>query len=154
MRGSNTAAPPSIRMRTSPRGASWTISQLNLALTSAGKLYRQARARSALLLAAERRSVGRRAPRAGARNRALGSGIKHDVQPPRVNPVGVLESPPEFAHSPRSYSVALRVAAIGVLGAFLVTGIATTVYSFATYCITTQAGAPAPPPTSFDRGRP
>ena len=64
------------------------------------------------------------------------------MQIPRVNPVGLIDRPTGYRSSPRAYSVMLRLAAAVVLGAFLLVGIATTVYSLGDYCLTTYAGVP------------
>ena len=68
------------------------------------------------------------------------------MQAPRVNPVGIVEHPPGYAASARPFSLAFRAVAAIVLLGFTSVGIATTVLSLASYCITSEAGAPAPFP--------
>ncbi len=72
------------------------------------------------------------------------------MEPPRVNPVGITEHPPGYGARTRRYPVGLRVLAAGVLLAFLVVGVATTVASLGAYCLTsdaadTRALPPRPP---------
>jgi hypothetical protein len=59
-----------------------------------------------------------------------------------VNPVGIVEDPAAYVGTPRAYSARLRLAAIAILGAFVVGGVGTTVYSLGAYCLTTWAGVP------------
>lgn len=63
---------------------------------------------------------------------------------PRVNPVGILERPPDYTSAPRAYSPGLRLAAIIILGAFVLVSVATTVHSLGVYCLTSHAGIPTP----------
>lgn len=66
------------------------------------------------------------------------------LESPRVNPVGLPEVPPSFARCPREYSRAVRLVAAGVLFVFGSVGVAATVLSLGSYCLTSQAGVPAP----------
>jgi hypothetical protein len=66
------------------------------------------------------------------------------IQPPRVNPVGISESPEGYHATPRQYPRAVRVGAALILGAFLAVSLTTSAYSLATYCLTTYAGVPFP----------
>jgi len=61
------------------------------------------------------------------------------MEPPRVNPVGLLETPPELASSPRRYSRRLRLLAVLLLALFFGTTVVTTVISLGRYCLTTDA---------------
>ena len=61
------------------------------------------------------------------------------MEPPRVNPVGILETAPEFASSPRRYPPWLRLLAGLLLALFFGETVATTVVSFGRYCLTTDA---------------
>ena len=66
------------------------------------------------------------------------------VQPPRVNPVGVVETPAGYTRTPRQLPGPLRIAAAALLLAFGVVGTATTVQSLGRYCLTSQASAASP----------
>ena len=59
---------------------------------------------------------------------------------PRVNPVGLPETPRDFRTSPRAYSPPTRIAALAVLAIFSSVVVASTVYSLTAYCLTSQAG--------------
>lgn len=61
---------------------------------------------------------------------------------PRVNPVGLVETPEGYSRRPRSYPAGLRLAAAVVLGAFVVVSVTTTVYTLGAYCLTSHAGFP------------
>jgi hypothetical protein len=61
------------------------------------------------------------------------------MEPPRVNPVGILETPPELESSPRRYSRRLRLLAILMLALFFGATVVTTVISLGRYCLTTDA---------------
>ena len=61
---------------------------------------------------------------------------------PRVNPIGIVERPPDQTARPRTYPTRLRVPAVLVLGVFAAVSIATTVFSLGAYCLTTYAGSP------------
>lgn len=63
------------------------------------------------------------------------------MQPPRVDPVGVVESPEGWVRSPRRHGAPLRVAAALLLAAFLAVGTATTVWSLGAWCLTSHAGS-------------
>jgi hypothetical protein len=59
---------------------------------------------------------------------------------PRVNPIGILESPEGFAASPRRFSRGMRTLAVFLLLAFAAVTVATTVASLGSYCLTTEPG--------------
>lgn len=61
------------------------------------------------------------------------------VQPPRVNPVGLLVPPDEPSASPRRFSRAQRLLAGLFVALFLLVTVATTVVSLGRYCLTTDA---------------
>lgn len=61
------------------------------------------------------------------------------MEPPRVNPVGILETAPEFESLPRRYSRRLRVLAALLLALFFAATVVTTVISLGRYCLTTDA---------------
>lgn len=61
------------------------------------------------------------------------------MEPPRVNPIGILETEPGFDSSPRRYSPRLRLLAVLLLALFFGTTVVTTVVSFGRYCLTTDA---------------
>lgn len=67
---------------------------------------------------------------------------------PRVNSVGILEFPGSYEATPRRLPAVLRLVAACVLIAFVAVGTVTTVVSFGAYCLTSHAGAPAPPEPS------
>ena len=57
---------------------------------------------------------------------------------PRVSPVGILESPAEFAASPRGFSRPLRLFAGLLLALFLAATVVSSVVSLGSYCLTTD----------------
>lgn len=59
---------------------------------------------------------------------------------PRVSPVGIVEQPPGYRSRVRRYPASIRVAAMLVLGAFLLVAVTTTVVSLGAYCLTSYAG--------------
>lgn len=61
------------------------------------------------------------------------------MEPPRVNPIGILETEPDFVSSPRRYSPRLRLLAGLLLALFFGVTVVTTVVSFGRYCLTTDA---------------
>lgn len=61
------------------------------------------------------------------------------MEPPRVNPVGLLETPPDLASTPRRFSATLRLLASLLLVLFLLGTMVTTVISLGRYCLTTDA---------------
>jgi len=61
------------------------------------------------------------------------------MEPPRINPVGILEISPDFASSPRRYSRRLRLLAGLLLALFFTATVVTTVISLGRYCLTTDA---------------
>jgi len=65
---------------------------------------------------------------------------------PRVNPVGVLETPEEFRQSPRRYSSTIRIFAVALLACFVTAVLWTGASSLAQVCLTTYAGRPFPYP--------
>jgi hypothetical protein len=66
------------------------------------------------------------------------------MQLPRVNPVGILETPPGFRTRPRSHPTAIRLAAALVLVAFTIVVVVTSAVTLGEYCLTSHAGAPLP----------
>ncbi len=66
------------------------------------------------------------------------------MQPPRVSPVGVVEHPPGYATSARALPRPMRLAAAGILVAFLSVVAVTTAMSGGRYCLTSNAGSPSP----------
>jgi hypothetical protein len=66
------------------------------------------------------------------------------MQLPRVNPVGLLETPPDFQTRPRSHRPAIRVAAALVVAVFTIVVVVTSAATLGEYCLTSQAGAPLP----------
>ncbi len=66
------------------------------------------------------------------------------LQLPRVNPVGIMESPDSFETSPRKLPLALRLVAATILIAFTVVGTVTTVVTLGAYCLTSHAGSSNP----------
>jgi hypothetical protein len=60
------------------------------------------------------------------------------VDLPRVSPIGILESPPDFAVSPRRFSRPLRLFAGLLLALFLAATLASSVVSLGRYCLTTD----------------
>ena len=63
---------------------------------------------------------------------------------PRVNPIGLVESPGSFETSPRKLPMALRFVAATILVVFTVAGTVTTVVTLGAYCLTSHAGSPNP----------
>ena len=63
---------------------------------------------------------------------------------PRVNPVGLIESPHSYQTSPRKLPFALRLVAAAILIAFTAVGTVTTAVSLGAYCLTSHAGTPNP----------
>jgi len=61
------------------------------------------------------------------------------VEPPRVNPIGILETSPDMVSSPRRFSRRLRLLAGLLLALFFLGTVVTTVVSFGRYCLTTDA---------------
>jgi hypothetical protein len=61
------------------------------------------------------------------------------MEPPRVNPIGILETPEGFVSSPRRFSRPLRLLAGLLLALFFVATVVTTVVSLGRYCLTTDA---------------
>jgi hypothetical protein len=61
------------------------------------------------------------------------------MEPPRVNPIGILETPPDLASTPRRFSRPLRLLAGLLLALFFLGSVVTTVVSFGRYCLTTDA---------------
>lgn len=75
------------------------------------------------------------------------------MEPPRVNPIGILETGPDFVSSPRRYSLRLRLLTGLLLALFFGATVVTTVVSLGRYCLTTDAantrdlrGLPGPSP--------
>ncbi|MBW2425390.1 MAG: hypothetical protein JRG86_14155 [Deltaproteobacteria bacterium] len=66
------------------------------------------------------------------------------MQPPRVNPVGLVETPADFRTRPRSHRAGTRVAAALILVAFTIVVVVTSAATLGEYCLTSQAGAPLP----------
>lgn len=61
------------------------------------------------------------------------------MEPPRVNPIGLLETPSDFARTPRRFSALLRLLASLLLVLFLLGTMVTTVVSLGRYCLTTDS---------------
>jgi len=61
------------------------------------------------------------------------------MEPPRVNPIGLLESPGGFTSSPRPFSRPLRLLAGAMLAIFLAATVVSSVVSLGRYCLTTDA---------------
>jgi hypothetical protein len=61
------------------------------------------------------------------------------MEPPRVNPIGILETPADLASKPRRFSRPLRLFAGLLLAIFLLGTVVTTVVSLGRYCLTTDA---------------
>jgi hypothetical protein len=61
------------------------------------------------------------------------------MEPPRVNPIGLLETPSDLASAPRSFSRRLRLLAGLLLALFFLGTVVTTVISLGRYCSTTDA---------------
>ena len=66
------------------------------------------------------------------------------MEPPRVNPVGVVEQPEGYVVGPRALSLRHRVAAGIVLASFLAVVLVTTALSAGRYCLTSEASSPSP----------
>lgn len=61
------------------------------------------------------------------------------MEPPRVNPVGLLETPEDLVSTPRRFSRPLRLLAGLLLVLFLLGTMVTTVISLGRYCLTTDS---------------
>ncbi|HSS78890.1 MAG TPA: hypothetical protein VLV54_19375 [Thermoanaerobaculia bacterium] len=61
------------------------------------------------------------------------------MEPPRVNPIGILETPSDLATTPRRFSRPRRLLAGLLLAIFFLATVVTTVASFGRYCLTTDA---------------
>jgi hypothetical protein len=61
------------------------------------------------------------------------------MEPPRVNPIGLLETPADLAATPRRFSRPLRLLAGLLLALFLLGTMVTTVVSLGRYCLTTDS---------------
>jgi hypothetical protein len=61
------------------------------------------------------------------------------MEPPRINPVGLVEAPDDLAAMPRRFSRAQRLLAGLFIALFLLVTVATTVVSLGRYCLTTDA---------------
>ncbi|HEX3552631.1 MAG TPA: hypothetical protein VIA62_05335 [Thermoanaerobaculia bacterium] len=61
------------------------------------------------------------------------------MEPPRINPVGLLETSEDFAASPRRFSRPLRLFAGALLALFLAATVVSSVVSLGRYCLTTDA---------------
>ena len=70
--------------------------------------------------------------------------LPNTMEIPRVNPVGLIESPHSYQMSPRKLSFALRLVAAAILIAFTAVGTITTVVSLGAYCLTSHASTPSP----------
>ena len=60
------------------------------------------------------------------------------MEPPHVDPVGILRRPAGYAMRVRTYSGAQRGLAIALLSAFAFVVVATTVLSLGAYCLTSD----------------
>ncbi len=67
------------------------------------------------------------------------------MRPPQVSAVGVLEVPAGYTRTSRR-SGWLRGAAAVLLAVFFTVAVATAVSSLGSYCLTSNAGSPFPPP--------
>lgn len=61
------------------------------------------------------------------------------METPRVNPIGVVETPADFSSGPRRFSARLRLLAGLLLALFFLGTVVTTVVSLGRYCLTTDA---------------
>jgi hypothetical protein len=61
------------------------------------------------------------------------------VETPRVNPIGLVETPPDLHAAPRRFSGRLRLLAGLLLALFFLGTVVTTVVSLGRYCLTTDA---------------
>jgi hypothetical protein len=61
------------------------------------------------------------------------------MEPPRINPIGILETPEDYVSSPRRFSRPLRLLAGLLLALFFGATVVTTVVSLGRYCLTTDA---------------
>ena len=61
------------------------------------------------------------------------------MESPRVNPIGLVETPPGFPAAPRRFSGRLRLLAALLLALFFLGTVVTTVVSLGRYCLTTDA---------------
>ena len=61
------------------------------------------------------------------------------MESPRVNPIGLLETPPDLQAAPRRFSGRLRLLAGLLLALFFLGTVVTTVVSLGRYCLTTDA---------------
>jgi hypothetical protein len=61
------------------------------------------------------------------------------MEPPRVNPIGLLETPADLPASPRRFSPLSRLLALALLLLFLGATLVTTAFSLGRYCLTTDA---------------
>ena len=61
------------------------------------------------------------------------------MEPPRVNPIGILETPLDLPSSPRRFSRRLRLLAGLLLALFFLGTVVTTVVSLGRYCLTTDS---------------
>ncbi|MEM9176260.1 MAG: hypothetical protein AAGC67_13620 [Myxococcota bacterium] len=66
------------------------------------------------------------------------------IELPRVNPVGVTEVPDDFVRTPRRHPFLLRFFAAVLAAVFLAVVLGTGAASLATWCLTSDAGAPFP----------
>lgn len=63
---------------------------------------------------------------------------------PRVNPVGVTEIPAAFSQNPRRHSPLMRLFAGALVAIFTSVVLVTGAMSLASWCLTSDAGAPFP----------
>ncbi len=77
-----------------------------------------------------------------SRNRIRLVNVLPGMEIPRVGPLGLVHRPEGYTATARSYPTRLRVAALAVLGAFVVVSVVTTAYSLGAYCLTTWGGSP------------
>jgi hypothetical protein len=78
----------------------------------------------------------------------------HDIELPRVSPVGILERPDGFEARPRTYPRAIRALATAMLVVFLLVLIATTLASLGRYCLTSDGNDLRALPGRFLGGTP
>ena len=61
------------------------------------------------------------------------------MEPPRINPIGILETSDDFVSAPRRFSPRLRLLAGLLLALFFGATVISTVVSLGRYCLTTDA---------------
>ena len=72
------------------------------------------------------------------------SGVTRGMQPPRIDPVGVLEPSPRFTETPRPRSARMRAVSAGVVFAFVAVIGTTSALSAGGFCVTSDAPGRSP----------